>query len=258
MIQMAKKIGDFKVRSNIKVNYDSFILDLTSSDPLPEILPAQFVQVRISGSPETFLRRPFSIYDVDYEANSLKLLCQVAGKGTEVLSGIAEGEYLNLVYPLGNTFTLPEPGEKVLMVGGGVGIAPFLYFARCLSRIACETDFLFGFRNRERIIGYEEFGNFGKVFITTEDGSEGEKGYVTDHPVLMKKRYDRIYCCGPDPMMKSVGNYAQKNGIFCELSLENLMACGFGICLCCIVPTTRGNICTCTEGPVFNINDLKW
>jgi dihydroorotate dehydrogenase electron transfer subunit len=86
----------------------------------------------------------------------------------------------------------------------------------------------------------------------------GEKGYVTDHSSLKDNKYDRVYCCGPDPMMKAVARYCASRNIFCEVSLENLMGCGFGICLCCIVSTTRGNICTCTEGPVFNINELKW
>lgn len=255
---MARRVQDLTVLENRQTGKDFYILELLSHNPLPEILPGQFVQIRVDGSPETFLRRPFSVYDADYKMNTLKLLYQVVGKGTETMSKLSSNDLVNLVYPLGNSFSDPDRDEKVILIGGGVGIAPFLYFARHLREIKCDVEMLFGFRNRERIIAYEEFTPFGKVHITTEDGSVGEKGFVTNHSVLVKNKYSRIYCCGPDPMMKAVAKHASSKGIFCEVSLENLMGCGFGICLCCIVATNRGNICTCTEGPVFNINELKW
>jgi dihydroorotate dehydrogenase electron transfer subunit len=255
---MAKKTQDLQIVENKHLNKDFFILELSSPDNLPEILPGQFVQIRVDGSPETFLRRPVSFYDVDYLQNTFRLLIQVVGKGTDVLSRLVPGEKLNLVYPLGNAFSMPSADENCVLVGGGVGIAPLYYFAKLINDAGNRPDLLLGFRNRERIIEYDEFRNLGTVYLTTEDGSEGEKGFVTDHSVLREKKYDRIFCCGPDPMMKAVARYAKSNNISCEVSLENLMACGFGICLCCIVDTTKGNICTCTEGPVFNINDLKW
>lgn len=255
---MARRIQDFKILENKQIGKDFYILELLSSDPLPDIFPGQFVQIRIDDSPETFLRRPFSIYDADHKYNTLRLLYQVVGKGTDAMSLLKPAEIINIVYPLGNSFTDPSKSEKILLIGGGVGIAPFLYFARHLKELKCDIEMLFGFRNLERIISYDEFLAYGKVHVTTEDGSAGEKGFVTDHSVLAGIKYDRIYCCGPDPMMKAVAKYASSKGIFCEVSLENLMGCGFGICLCCIVATNRGNLCTCTEGPVFNINELKW
>ena len=119
-------------------------------------------------------------------------------------------------------------------------------------------DILLGFRNSERIVETDKFRAVGKVFLTTEDGSEGEKGFVTNHSILSHTKYDKIFCCGPEPMMKAVASYCQKNSIFCEVSLENMMACGFGVCLCCVADTVRGNLCSCTDGPVFNLNDLRW
>lgn len=255
---MTKRTQDLQIVENKHLNKDSFILELSSPDILPEILPGQFVQIRVDGSPDTFLRRPVSFYDVDYQKNSIRLLIQVVGKGTDLLSRLVPGDNLNLIYPLGNTFTMPAKDESCLLIGGGVGIAPLFYLAKLLKQAGNRFDFLIGFRNHDRIIEYDEFGKLATVYLTTEDGSSGEKGYVTDHSVLSGKKYERIFCCGPDPMMKAVARYAKSNGISCEVSLENLMACGFGICLCCIVDTTKGNICTCTEGPVFNINDLKW
>jgi dihydroorotate dehydrogenase electron transfer subunit len=255
---MAKHIADLKVIENKRLNDDFFILELSSPDKLPELKPGQFAQVRIEASPDTFLRRPISIHDVDYGKNTFKLLIQIAGNGTRTLSKINPGEFLNIIYPLGNSFSLPEPNEKVLIAGGGCGVAPLLYLGKYLKLNNCTPDVLLGFRNSERITELDQYFNLGKVFITTEDGSRGEKGYITNHPVLTSESYSRIYCCGPDSMMKAIAKHCRKNNIICEVSLENLMACGIGACLCCVVDTVKGHLCTCIDGPVFNINQLKW
>jgi dihydroorotate dehydrogenase electron transfer subunit len=255
---MAKRVQDFLVVENQLVKRDICILELLSSDPLPEMLPGQFVQVRADGSPETLLRRPFSLHDVDIERKTIKLLVQVVGNATKALYDLKKGDNLNLVLPLGNSFSSPSAGDKIILIGGGSGIAPLYFLAKHLNLQGHKPDILVGFRNSERVIEYQEFRKFGNVHITTEDGSEGEKGYVTDHSALKMNGYNRVYCCGPDAMMKAVAKYSVLKNIFCEVSLENLMGCGFGICLCCIVKTTRGNICTCTEGQVFNIKELKW
>jgi dihydroorotate dehydrogenase electron transfer subunit len=255
---MAKRIDDLKVIGNKRLNNDFFILELFAGTNIADFKPGQFAQVRIDGSKETFLRRPVSIHDVDYENNTFKILIQIVGKGTKMLSGLAEGDLLNIIYPLGNWFTLPEKTEKVLLVGGGCGIAPLLFLARYFKFNGFIPDILLGFRNNARIIEFEEYSKIGNVFITTEDGSVGEKGYVTSHSVFSTQKYDRICCCGPETMMKALAAYSKNRNIICEVSLENLMACGIGACLCCIVDTVKGNICTCTDGPVFNVNDLKW
>jgi dihydroorotate dehydrogenase electron transfer subunit len=180
------------------------------------------------------------------------------GKGTEALSKLRNNDMLNLIYPLGNSFSLPLGKEKTLLVGGGCGVAPLLFLGKYLKSNGYVSDILLGFRNSERIIELDAYNAIGKVFLTTEDGSKGEKGYITNHSVLINVKYDRIYCCGPDSMMQSVASYCKKNSISCEVSLENLMACGIGACLCCVVDTIKGNLCTCIDGPVFNINELKW
>ena len=255
---MTKRIEDLKIVSNKRLNNDFFILELEGVTKIPEFKPGQFAQVRVDDSVDTFLRRPISIHDVDYEKNTFKILIQIVGKGTERLSGLKTGELLNLVYPLGNSFSLPENGEKILIVGGGCGIAPLLYLGRFLNLNGFTPDILLGFRNSDRIIEFEEYQEIGEVFVTTEDGSKGQKGYVTSHTLFSERKYDRIYCCGPESMMKAISAYCKPKGIICEVSLENLMACGIGACLCCIVDTVKGNLCTCIDGPIFNINDLKW
>ncbi|MDY0098423.1 MAG: dihydroorotate dehydrogenase electron transfer subunit [Bacteroidales bacterium] len=255
---MSKRIEDFRIIDNKRLNSDLFVLELKCNSTLPEIKPGQFVQVRIDGSPETFLRRPISVHDVNIESDTIKLLIQIKGKGTERLSFLRSGDMLNLIYPLGNSFSMPEQGEKILITGGGCGVAPLLYLGKYLKSMNYKTDVLLGFKNADRIAEYDEYQILGDTYLTTEDGSEGVKGVVTDHPVLREKHYDRVYCCGPEPMMKAVAHYCHQNDILCEVSLEHLMACGFGVCLCCVVDTLKGNICTCTEGPVFNISDLQW
>ena len=169
------------------------------------------------------------------------------------------GDFLNCVIPLGNGFTMPSsPQEHPLLVGGGVGVAPLLYMGDCLRQMGCQPTFLLGARSEKDLLEREYFERIGRVFVTTEDGSCGEKGFVTNHSILEKEHFDRIYTCGPKPMMMAVGKYAKQNQIFCEVSLENKMACGLGACLCCVEKTTEGNICVCTEGPVLNIFKLLW
>jgi dihydroorotate dehydrogenase electron transfer subunit len=255
---MIKRIDDLKVIENKRLNKDFFTIELEGNNKIPDLKPGQFIQVRVDGSPETFLRRPISIHDVDYSKNTIKILIQIAGKGTETLSRLVNGDNLNIIYPLGNSFSLPSKNNKILLVGGGCGIAPLLFLGRYLKSNGFIPDILLGFRNKDRIIEFEEYHTLGNVFVTTEDGSMGEKGYVTTHSIFSARKYDRIYCCGPDRMMKSIADYCKKKEIVCEVSLENLMACGIGACLCCVVDTVRGNLCSCIDGPVFNVNDLKW
>ena len=255
---MGKRIESLKIINNQKLNKDSFILELWGKEKLPEMRPGQFAEIKVEGSPETFLRRPFSIHDVNYGENTLKFLIQIAGKGTEALSKLEPGDMLNIIYPLGNSFSLPESNQRILLIGGGCGVAPLLFMGKYLSENGHNPDILLGFRNSERIIEYDEYMKVGRVFLTTEDGSRGEKGFVSEHTVLSEQGYDKVYCCGPEAMMKAVGEYCKNNDIDCEVSLETLMGCGIGACLCCIVSTVKGNLCTCTDGPVFNIIDLIW
>ena len=254
---MSKQVNDCKVLLNRPYSADYYCLVLKPPVQLPEILPGQFVQVLIEGSQSTYLRRPISVYEVDSENNTFSLLIKKLGEGTRHLSGIKEGDLLNVIYPLGNSFTMPEKG-KVLLVGGGVGMAPMLMLASQINNPNVEIDIIVGGRTAEDIIAPEKFEKFGNLFITTNDGSLGENGFVTQHSVFESgvSKYSRIYACGPDVMMKAVARLAVKENVSCEVSLENLMACGIGACLCCIAETTSGNKTSCVEGPVFNVNEL--
>ncbi len=257
---MKKYISDLRLVSTEELSSDYFLMKFTQEEPLPEMLPGQFIEVKVDNSPTTFLRRPISINYVDKDSNELWLLIHAIGDGTRVLSALSCDSVVNMVYPLGNTFTMPEkPSERLLLVGGGVGTAPMLYLGAQLHSQGFKPTFLLGARTASGILQLDQFERFGEVFFTTEDGSMGEKGYVTQHSVMSSQpAFSRIYSCGPKPMMMAVASYAKKNTISCEVSLENTMACGVGACLCCVEDTTKGNVCVCTEGPVFNINQLRW
>ena len=256
---MKKFILDLTVNSVEALSNKHVLIKLTYDKPLPEMLPGQFVEVRVDNSPSTFLRRPISINNVDYDRNELWLLVAAVGDGTRQLQKLQKGDRLNCMLPLGNSFTMPtDSTQKVLLVGGGVGVAPLLYFGKRIKAMGGEPTFLLGARSAKDVLERELFEQVGRVFITTEDGSEGEKGFVTNHSVLAQERFDRVSTCGPKPMMMAVARYAFKNDIECEVSLENKMACGVGACLCCVEKTVEGNKCVCKEGPVMNIKKLTW
>jgi dihydroorotate dehydrogenase electron transfer subunit len=255
---MKKFIHDLTVSSNRKISSDYFVLGVTNEVPLPQMLPGQFAEIKVDNNPNVFLRRPISIHDVDYDKNILYLLIRIIGEGTQTMSQLKVGEKVNLVYPLGNTFNI-DGVKNVLLAGGGCGIAPMLFLARHLSRQNVRVTILIGGRSANDILEADEFRKYGKVCISTDDGSDGEKGFMTKNSVMDEvTSFDRLYSCGPLPMMKVFAAIAKENNIDCEVSLENTMACGIGACLCCVTETTHGNKCVCTEGPVFNIKQLKW
>ncbi len=255
---MKKYILDLKVVSVKQIHARYVLIRLTDDQPLPEMLPGQFVEVRVDGSPSTFLRRPISINFVDRTNNELWLLVATVGEGTKALARLQAGDSLNCVLPLGNGFTPAKTGEKVLLIGGGVGVAPLLYMGAEMQRAGIEPTFLLGARTAQDLLMTDIFNRYGRVYVTTEDGSEGEKGFVTNHSILEQEQFDRISTCGPTPMMKAVARLAKAKGIACEVSLENLMACGLGACLCCVEKTTEGNVCVCKDGPVFDVQRLLW
>lgn len=221
------------------------------------MLPGQFVEVRVDNSPSTFLRRPISINYVDYDHNELWLLVAGIGDGTRHLCQLCAGDIVNCLLPLGNGFS-QVLHKKVLLVGGGVGVAPLLWQGSKLRQEGSEPSFLLGARSAKDLLELDLFKEIGNVYVTTEDESEGEKGFVTNHSVLRHEKFDVIQTCGPKPMMKAVARYAKANGINCEASLENMMACGLGACLCCVEKTVEGNLRVCQDGPVFNIDKLLW
>ncbi|MFV0366261.1 MAG: dihydroorotate dehydrogenase electron transfer subunit [Mangrovibacterium sp.] len=257
---MKKTIRELILVENTQLNHDNFRLVLESDRSLPSIKSGQFVNVEVKKSTETFLRRPFSILDVDYEHNRITLLVKILGRASKVLTTYQVGEKISVVFPLGNGFSLPKPMDKILLIGGGSGVAPMLNLAKNCGLTQEQVHLLLGARTSADHIDSSDYAQYGTIYQTSEDGSLGEKGYVTNHSIFTQHlvSYDKIYTCGPDIMMRAIAAEAKAKNIFCEASLENMMACGFGVCLCCVEKTKKGNQCVCSEGPVFNVNELEW
>ncbi|MCR5820384.1 MAG: dihydroorotate dehydrogenase electron transfer subunit [Bacteroidaceae bacterium] len=259
---MKKHILDLSVVRMCELSPGYFEIHLISAcGTIPEMHPGQFVQVRVDGSPETFLRRPISVNLLTVDHTELWLLVHAVGAGTKALACLNEGHTLNLVGPLGNGFTLPSSDEydtHPLLVGGGVGTAPLLFLGQELSQRGIRPTFLLGGKRKSDIMQLEHFQLLGDVALTTEDGSVGERGFVTQHSIWHTDAFTQVYTCGPKPMMVNVARIAHEQKIPCEASLENMMACGLGACLCCVEDTVEGNLCVCSEGPVFDTSKLKW
>lgn len=255
-----KSIQDFVVVSNRVVADSCNELILRSSDSGEFVAPrpGQFVNIQCpEGS--VLLRRPISIADFSSAEKTLTILVQAVGKGSKSIVERPIGSTLSLVYPLGNTFPLEGViGRNILLIGGGVGVAPLLFYGKFLTEQGANVRFLLGARNASRLILPDAFRAIAPTQIFTEDGSLGYKGLVTESDLFADKSIHFIATCGPLPMMRAVVSKASQHNIECYVSLENVMACGIGACLCCVTPTSQGNKCVCTSGPVFNSKDLLW
>jgi dihydroorotate dehydrogenase electron transfer subunit len=254
-----KQIFNAQLLSNraLSERYSMLQLQLPDSTIGMEVKPGQFVEIRVAESPATYLRRPISICDYCRETNRMTLLIRRAGEGTERLCNLKEGDLIDIVGPLGNGFTVPTEGATALLAGGGIGVAPLMLLGKEMKKAGVKPTFLLAARTESEILLLDEFKAIGDVVISTDDGSAGEKGYAADNSAL-NKRYDLVCTCGPKPMMVGIARKAHANGSPCEVSLENLMACGLGACLCCVEPTLKGNLRACVEGPVFNTEMLLW
>lgn len=255
-----KQVKKFRLTGKRFLPSGSCLMTLTAPDSecLAEVVPGQFVQVRIDNCATALLRRPISVCDVRY-GSELILFVKPQGQGTRNLVNTPEGTEVDIMFPLGNGFTVDDSaGKRVLLAGGGVGAAPLVMLARELSRLGADVTVVLGGRSKNDVDGVKDmYETARRVEVSTDDGSEGHHGVVTLNPVF-NEAYDRIYCCGPTPMMHAVAALARAKGTWCEVSLENHMACGVGACLCCVENTSdRGNVCVCTEGPVFNIKRLE-
>lgn len=238
-----------EILSNEEVAEKIFRLTIDAPE-LAEISRAgQFVQVKISD--DFTLRRPLGIASTS--GGRVKIFYRVVGHGTEILSRRRVGERLNILGALGNGYT-PRDG-KILLVGGGMGLAPLLLAAENFS-----ADVLMGGRTSSEVdFWQEEFRpHVEEIFLTTDDGSVGKYGFVTDAlpEVLAKKNYSAILTCGPEVMMRGVARLAREKNLPCEVSFEKRMACGLGACLSCSIDTVNGRRKVCKDGPIFDAKEV--
>lgn len=214
-----------------------------------EIKPGQFFMLKTLDN-SFLLPRPISVNDVN--GNIVSFLYRIEGQGTKKISSLCANDEIQLFGPLGNGFDTEELKGKIAVIGGGIGIAPLLYLSKKLGKRA---DVYLGYKDLENMYIVEEFKSFvDKTLIVTEDGSFGEKGFVTDY--VQYDKYDAVVTCGPEIMMNKIVNNCRINNIKCYISLERRMACGMGACLGCTVETKDGNKRACKDGPVFNSEEL--
>lgn len=226
--------------------------------------PGQFVMLRVSENRDPILARPFGIASV-ITRQSIELYYRVVGRGTTLLTAMERGSVLNLHGPLGKGFPVPEKGTTPVFVAGGSGFPPLLYFAAALRG---KGHLFIGARDKECLPPVRAVKNCreaaAKVYIATDDGSAGKKGFVTDLLAsFLDSREDRsrftIYACGPRAMMAAVSKIAAERDIRCFVSMEERMACGLGVCMGCSVAVKAGGYKrVCKEGPVFDARDIDW
>lgn len=229
--------------------------------------PGQFVHLRVTDGLTPLLRRPFSVMLVNTSEGSLQLLIRTVGRGTRILAQSEPGAVFDLLGPLGQPFPLPDSAEQVLLVAGGVGVAPLIFVAARLKEqpAPCYVRGLFGAQTEDQLCCWLEFSTRCDEFATaTEDGSAGRKGLVTD---LLPQQFDRgdvdrVYTCGPVAMLAEVARQCQEQQVPCWVSLEQRMACGVGACLGCVIPTrcegSKRYQRVCRDGPVFPAAQIDW
>jgi len=241
-----------------------FVLELDCPAVAAEARPGQFIHVRVSGTTDPLLRRPISIMLCDRNRGRVEVLVRAVGKGTTIMANLYAGSHLDIMGPLGNGFPETGEGSRVLLVAGGVGVAPLIFLADKLQM--ARTDHyvrgLLGARTEDALVCWQDFAGRCEFFqAATEDGSVGARGLVTDLiPEQFSRGVDAVYTCGPRPMMAAVALMCHSAGIPCWASLEQFMGCGVGACLGCVVPTRLkpGHQRVCTDGPVFDAQDILW
>ena len=239
----------YTVLENKKIAKDVFRMVL-EGDTQYITAPGQFINILVEGF---YLRRPISI--CDWDDKTITIIYKVVGKGTEAMAEMLPGKKLDILTGLGNGFTAKEGSEKPLVIGGGVGAPPMYGVAKHLIEKGAKPTVILGFTSKDDVFYEEEFKALGcEVYVTTNDGSYGTKGFVTD-VIKNLEGYDYFYTCGPLPMLKAVAMGTECSG---QLSFEERMGCGFGGCMGCSCKTLTGNKRICTEGPVLLKEEIIW
>jgi dihydroorotate dehydrogenase electron transfer subunit len=253
-----------EIVSNENIAQDTYLMDLRSPEIAGTARPGQFVMVRVIESLNPFLRRPFSICGI--QGNDIfRILYRVVGRGTNILSKTPAGRLLRVLGPLGKGFRKPKSGDKALLVGGGIGLAPLLFLAQKIE--TSRVKFFLGYGTAGSMFDMEQIGLGSlEIQVTTEDGTMGQKGLVTD---LLESRLEQegregleIFACGPSAMLRVIARMAIQGAIPCQVCLETQMACGIGACQGCVVPAASKKKSpyyrVCSDGPVFHVEALDW
>ena len=259
--------SDHRVSFLRRRNYSPALFSVTFSAPglAAAIAPGQFVMLDLPGRVRPYLRRAYSVADADPDVGEVEFLVRTIGPGTAGLENLPAGSEAWLLGPLGNRFTLDglSTGERVAVVAGGIGAAPFPLLFKALTRAGVAADFYFGGRNARDLSIAARFERLvpGEIVLATEDGSAGEKGFVTEvfRRRAERTRYARLFACGPMPMFAALATIASALALPSQFSTEAAMGCGFGACLACVIPgVDKPFVISCTEGPILPPEKIAW
>ena len=255
-----------EVISNELIAENHYLLRCLCPEIAASALPGQFIHVLIPQGSGLLLRRPFTIYSV--ESDEITMLYQLIGEGTAVLSGLKQSDAIRVLGPLGNSFAISPVPNPAIIVGGGAGIASLMLLAAALRENDVHALGLVGSMNSARLLSVEDLGSIGvETHIATDDGSVGHHGFVTELLTQILEHHELenpiIYACGPDGMLRAVTNIALNYRIPTQLAMENRMGCALGVCLGCVVKVQIPGGGSeyqrvCTEGPVFNAEEIIW
>ncbi len=270
---MAKDIYIGEVSRNEEIRQDYLLMKVTLPSEFSQPLPGQFVMIRIAGLQDPFLSRPISIYSFVRGKSScaLELLYRVVGKGTQILAGLIKGSQVEISGPLGGSYAIDPSKKNIVFIAGGIGVAPLSLLAQYLCKAAChEADamtFYLGAQTADAVVGLDHLRKYCyKIIICTDDGSLGEKTLVTRAFEKDLQKYSpnntAIYACGPKPMIRSLSTILDGR-YFCQVSLEERMACGVGACVGCAVAIKdeqgkKAYKRVCADGPVFDLQNVIW
>ena len=250
------------VVKNIRLCKDHYCVTLKNDILAKTTKPGQFVNLRIDRRDDLLLRRPFSVAMTHPPQSLLEIVYRVVGQGTRTMTELSRGEKVDLIGPLGIGFHLPGESTNCLLLGGGVGVAPLWGLAAQLSKKKNKVIALLGFRSSDKVFGEDKFLKLRiETIVTTDDGSYGLRGFVSDHlEKALNRPINHAYVCGPNSMLKAVLPMIRKAGIKGEVSLEERMGCGYGVCLSCVANIVEDGVVEkkriCTEGPVFDLEHV--
>ncbi|MCK5129358.1 MAG: dihydroorotate dehydrogenase electron transfer subunit [Clostridiales bacterium] len=256
---MAKRIPNCRITSNELVADDTYLMQFECVTK--NATPGQFVHLRVTGRDDLILRRPISINSIDTKNNIIKLIIQAKGEGTKALCVLKAGDVMDIISPTGRGYMLSKKVKKAAVIGGGIGVAPLKYLIEYYKNV--EFDSYLGFRSDCYAYQLDEFKALSnKLYVCTDDGTYGEKGFVTNRldMNLEKEQYDVVLACGPKPMLGSLKKVIDKHKVPCFVSLEERMGCGIGLCKVCVCKTQEDGEenyeRVCLDGPVFDINKV--
>ena len=248
-----------------KLAEDIYKFSVEAKEITENAKPGNFIEIKITDQVEPFLRRPISIYNIDEKNGILEFIFQIKGKGTEILSKREVGQEVDIIGPLGNGVFRFENYQNISIIGGGIGVFPLYELSKRAKKQGKNVDIYLGFRDKKYVVLEDEFKKVSdKLLISTDNGTYCKNGFAINFlkEDLKHKKTDCIYACGPLPMLKSVKEFAEQNNILCQISLEEKMGCGIGVCVGCSVKTAKSTkedpkyYGVCKLGPVFDSKEV--